>query len=84
MNELLSDAKTVILGLLAAGLSLLTFFGKRQLKRLDTIEDEYVTRDQLSETLQQLRDDRQRMHNENRTDLQYIRERVDSISDRQR
>lgn len=83
MNELLSDAKTIILGLVAAGLSLITFFGRRELKRLDTIEEQYVTRDELAETLSQMRDDRMQMHRENREELRYIRERVDGIADRQ-
>jgi hypothetical protein len=83
MNELLADAKTIILGLVAAGLSLLTFFGRRELKRLDTIEDQYVTRDELAKTLSLMRDDRMQMHRENREELRYIRERVDGIADRQ-
>lgn len=83
MNELFSDAKTIILGLVAAGLSLLTFFGRRELKRLDTIEEQYVTRDELAETLSLMREDRMQMHRENREELRYIRERVDGIADRQ-
>lgn len=86
MNELLADAKTVVLGLLALLMSLLTFMGRRGLKRLDAIEaaqETYITRTELTQTLLQMRDDRLRMHEENRADLQYIRTRVDSISDRQ-
>lgn len=91
MNELLSDTRSIALALLAVIMSLLTFLGKRHLKRIDVIEDSYVTRDDLDKTLTQMREDRLRMHEENlaagdrvATDVQYIRTRVDAISDRQR
>lgn len=83
MNELLQDTKAVILGLLALLMGLITFLGKRELKRLAAIEANYVTRHELSETLKVLREDQQRMHAENRADMRYIRARVDTIGDRQ-
>ena len=64
-------------------MALLTWFIKRQDKRIEDLEKGSVTRDELSETLAQMREDRLRMHSENRDELRYIRERVDGIADRQ-
>jgi cell division protein FtsB len=83
MNELLSDAKTVVLWLLGALMALLAWLGKRQIRRIDELERDSVTRDELSETLTQMREDRLQMHLQNREELRYIRERVDGIADRQ-
>lgn len=83
MSEIFSDAKTVILGLLGAMMALLTWLGRRQITRIDDLERESVTREELSNTLTQMREDRLQMHRENREELRYIRERVDGIADRQ-
>lgn len=83
MNELLNDAKTILLGLIGAILALLTWLGKRQIRRIDDLERGSVTREELANTLTQMREDRLQMHRENREELRYIRERVDGIADRQ-
>lgn len=83
MNELLSDAKTVLLWLFGAIMALLAWFGKRQIKRIDDLERDSVTRKEFAAVMDHSRQDRQRMHDENRAELQYIRERVDGIADRQ-
>lgn len=83
MNEIFSDAKTIILSLLGALMGLMLWLGRREVKRIDDLEKHSVTRDELATTLSQLREDRLRMHNENREELRYIRDRVDSIADRQ-
>jgi cytochrome oxidase assembly protein ShyY1 len=83
MNELLSDGKTLLLGLIGAMMALLTWLGKRQVRRIDDLERHSVTREELSKTLTQMREDRLQMHRENREELRYIRERVDGIADRQ-
>jgi hypothetical protein len=64
---------------------------KRHVSRVDQIEEDYVTREELDKTITQLRDEREdmredglRMHQENSKSLQYIRERVDSLVDRSR
>jgi hypothetical protein len=79
MNELLDDTKSVLLFLMGAVMTLFGWIGKRALNRLD----ECVTRDELTKTLSQMREDRLQMHRENREELRYIRERVDGIADRQ-
>jgi hypothetical protein len=82
-NELLSHAKSVVLGLLGALMALLAWLGRRQMRRIDDLERNSVTREELSQTLTQMREDRLQMHRENREELRYIRERVDGIADRQ-
>jgi hypothetical protein len=83
MNELLSDTKAVLIFLLGAVMTLLSWIGRRQVKRIDDLEETAVTRDELARTLAQMREDRLQMHQENREELRYIRERVDGIADRQ-
>lgn len=80
MNEFLNDAKSVILALLGIIVSLLGWHSRRQVARIDALEANYVTREELKETLKQMREDRQRMHDENREDLHYIRQRLDDMS----
>lgn len=84
MNEFFGDAKSIILGLFGALMALGTWLGRREVKRIDDLERNSVTRDELSKTLTQMREDRLQMHRENREELRYIRERVDGIADRQR
>jgi hypothetical protein len=83
VSELLNDAKAVMLCLIGAVMSLLTWIGSRQVQRIDALEEKAVTRDELAKTLAQMREDRLHMHQENREELRYIRERVDGIADRQ-
>lgn len=83
MNEILSDVKSIILWLVGALMALLTWFIKRQDKRIEDLERGSVTREELAQTLTQMREDRLQMHRENREELRYIRERVDGIADRQ-
>lgn len=64
----------IIGGILVA---LLAWLGKRLHDRVDDHDRKMVTRDELDKTIT-------RMHEENRGNLQYIRERVDTIADRQR
>lgn len=53
---------------------------KNRLNKLEENSDLYVTREELERILQRTADERLRMHQENRQDLQYIRQRVDSMS----
>lgn len=89
MNELLADTKALVLALLGLVMTLFAFIGRRHLKDFDELkknvqdlDENSVTRAELDKTLKQMRDDRLRMHAENRTDLQYIRRRIDSVADR--
>lgn len=82
MNDLLADAKSVFLGLLALLMSLLSWIGLRQIKRIDDLERDAVTREELRETLAQMREDRQRMHNENQRQLDSIDGTVTGIHQR--
>lgn len=83
MNEIFDDAKSIVLWLFGGVMALLTWLGRREIKRIDTLERESVTRKELAETLTQMREDRWRMHEQNASELRYIRERVDGIADRQ-
>mgnify|MGYP007011099467 CR=1 FL=1 len=51
-------------------------------QRVDTLEKEKVSRAELTHALQTMREDRLRMHQENREDLDYIRRRLDDLNDR--
>ena len=82
MNELLADAKSVFLGLLALLMSLLSWIGLRQIKRLDDLERNAVSREELRETLTEIREDRQRMHTENQRQLDSIDSTVTGIHQR--
>lgn len=83
MSEIFSDAKSVVLWLFGVLMGLMAWLGKRQVTRIDDLEKQGVTREELSEALTQLREDRLCMHNENRDELRYIRNRLDGIADRQ-
>lgn len=83
MNEILDDAKSVVLWLIGALMAVLTWLGRRQISRIDRLEAASVTREELAKTLAQMREDRLQMHRENREELRYIRERVDGIADRE-
>lgn len=74
---------------LAALLGVMGWLFKRHVGRVDQIEEDYVTREELNDAITQirnerkeLREDRLRMHAENAEALQYIRERVDKLVDR--
>lgn len=92
MNELQPDPKTVVLWLLgllgwlgSAAMSILTWNVRREVKRIEALEQrsrQFVTRPELNRTLHDMQEARERMHAQNREDLQYIRERVDSILER--
>jgi cell division protein FtsB len=83
VNDLFPEAKTVFMWLLGVVMALLAWIGKRQIRRIDDLERQSVTREELSQTLKQMREDRLQMHRENREELRYIRDRVDGIADRQ-
>ena len=83
MNELLDDLNAVLLFLFGGVMSLLAWMGKRQINRIDRLEQSAVTREELAKTLSQMREDRLQMHRENREELKYIRDRLDGIADRQ-
>lgn len=57
-------------------MALLAWIGKRLHDRVDEHDRNHVTREELDKTIT-------RFHEENRDNLQYIRERVDAIADRQ-
>lgn len=80
MNELLSDPRFSV-ALFGFLVSFFGFIAKRLHDKVEAHEREHVTREELRETVSQMRDERERMHQENRTDLQYIRGRIDSMSD---
>jgi hypothetical protein len=89
MNEIQPPETFVewLLGIIAflwgTVMSILNWNLRRELKRIDKLEEESVMRPEFERIVTQIRDDRVRMHEQNRKDLQYIRERVDTIADRQ-
>lgn len=89
MNELLTP-HSIITALLGLLVTLLGWIFNRHVERTDARLDgldeslkETVTREELDKTIQQNREDRQRMHEENREDLHYIRARLDAMSRQQ-
>lgn len=80
MNELLSDPR-LSMALVGVLMSFFGFIAKRLHDKVEQHQRDHVTREELRETIAEERGDRERMHLENRTDLQYIRVRIDSMSD---
>ena len=87
MNEL--DFKATVLWLLSIVMALFGFIWRRHVREFDELKAKAVTHDRLSaaiekidEAFELMRDDRHRMHEENRADLQHIRSRVDALADR--
>lgn len=76
MNELLSDTKSIILGLFAVVMSLITFIGKNHLKRLRALEASAVRRQELTQLREDIKHDRQEMHQANQDKLNRIDETV--------
>lgn len=69
----------------ASGIAVILFgwIGKRLHDRVDEIHKNSVTRAELADIVSQLRDDQSRKHEENKDWMEYIRERVDKLVDRQ-
>lgn len=91
MHELLSDTKTVFLGLLAVLMALITWIGKRQVKRIDDLEAYAVRKAELAQLREDIRRDRSDMHEENRwkldkieTGISNLTQRIDQLMDRPR
>lgn len=82
MNELL-EPKAVISWLFAAVVALGAFFLRRMHNHIDDLRKNAVTREELKEVLDRIDKQRETMHAQNREDLHYIRERVDSLVDRE-
>lgn len=77
------DWKELAIYLGGVVMTIIGFITKRLHDRVDKHESSHVTRDELAQTLAQMREDRRQMHDENRQELRYIRDRVDGIADRQ-
>lgn len=58
-------------------MSVLGWLGGRSLTRLDNLERNAVTRDDLEKALNHMRNDRLLMHQENREHLSSIEEKID-------
>lgn len=94
MNDLFEDTKAIVIFLLGAIMTLLSWIGRQHLREfsefkknsaseIHDLKENSVTREELAKTLTQMREDRFQMHRENREELRYIRQRVDGIADRQ-
>lgn len=80
MSELFSDAKAILIFVLGVLTSVLAFFTRRAINDIDELKKSRVTREELKDALREMKDERVRMHQQNREDLQYIRARMDSLS----
>lgn len=76
MYEILSDTKSIILGLGALIMSLITYIGRVNLKRLRDLEASAVRRQELEELREALKSDRHEMHQANQDKLNRIDETV--------
>ena len=61
--------------------TILGWFGIRTLRRIDTIERNYVSRAELKEHVDTLNHSLEKGFSQNREDIKYIRGRVDKLSD---
>lgn len=84
MNETGFDSNTIVNWLLGLVVAVFAFLGKRLHERIDEHGRKHVTREELDEKLETMREERERMHSENREDLHYIRERLDTALDRRK
>lgn len=82
MNELLTDTKSLILGLLAMIVAIISWLGKDHVKRLRALEADAVRKDDLEQLRQNLKQDREQMHRENQDKLNRIDETVTSTHQR--
>lgn len=89
MNGWNLTASDVITGLLALCVGLLTFFGKRYVDKLDSLDAEAVRKHELKELEERLGQDQREMHEQNRStladirnDIRELRTRVDSAFNR--
>jgi len=76
MNDWPSDLKTFVLWLVTGAMSFITWLGHRQLKRLDLLEANYVSKSDFEKRLKEMSVDRERMHAENQRKLDSIEEGV--------
>lgn len=82
MNEILSDTKSIILGLLAVLMSIITWIGKDHMKRLRALEADAVRKGDLEQLREDIKQDRLAMHQENTDKLDRIDETVTSTHQR--
>lgn len=77
MNEVVDFLKTALWFLIAIIVGFVSWFGKRNAERIDSLEKCVVTRQELEKTLAQMREDRMEQHHENRSYLERIEHKID-------
>lgn len=82
VNEILADPKSIILGLLAILMSIITWIGKDHMKRLRALEADAVRKADLEKLRKDIADDRMAMHNQNQNKLDRIDATVTSTHQR--
>lgn len=86
MNELLSDTKSIILGLLGLVVALLSWASKRLYDRVDNHLDRhdltYVTRPELDKRIIEMNQDREDKHQQNIATLARIERKIDENEER--
>lgn len=58
-------------------MALLSWLGARQIKRIDDLEEKVVSKGELRDALEELRDERRNNHEENRQKLDRLIEKID-------
>lgn len=82
MNEVPSDLKAFGWWLLTGAMAFITWLGHRQLKRLDTLESNYVSKADFEARLGKLEAAQLRQHKENTERLEGIRTEVTGTNQR--
>lgn len=82
MNEILADPKSIILGLLAVLMSIITWIGKDHMKRLRALEADAVRKADLEKLRKDIKQDRLSMHHENQNKLDRIDDTVTATHER--
>lgn len=82
---MLEDLKNAIAWLSAAVSGILLWIARREIDRIDRLErkqQEFVTRKEFDQKLNQWSEERRQMHLENKDTLRRIHERVDALWER--
>jgi len=82
MNDAFEGLKAAFLLLLGITVGILAYFGKRTSERVDALSQTSVTRNELAEALNRVREERQTQHQENRETLTRIETKIDANEER--
>ena len=82
MNDAFESLKYAFGILLGITVGIIAYFGKRTSERVDLLSQTAVTRTELTEALNRVREERQTQHQENRETLTRIETKIDANEER--